>query len=156
MTERTYFQLPINADEGFPQSFQLNFDNQVYQLMLYVNALETETQRPDDYIYNLPEADAYMVMQVAQQTPEGPQVIFQRKLVLNLEYEAAEVAFLFRSIKVSSPNGLLALEEIARRADAPLVVRDQQIFLGKAVGRDKGPDLPASITAATGGRSKLT
>lgn len=104
MTERTYFQLPINPDEGFPQSFQLNFNNQVYQIMFYVNALETEEPRPDDYIYDLPEAGAYMVMHAARQTPEGLQVIFQRKLVLNLEYEAAEVAFLFRTIRVAKQN----------------------------------------------------
>jgi hypothetical protein len=40
-----------------------------------------------------------------------------------------------------SENGLLLLGEIARRAESPLVIRDKKIFLGQAVGQEKGPDL---------------
>jgi hypothetical protein len=35
-------------------------------------------------------------------------------------------------------NGLAALQEIARRAEAPLVIRDKTIYLGAAVGRENG------------------
>jgi hypothetical protein len=104
MPKLTYLRLPINADEGFPQSFQLNVSGRIYRVLLYVNVLEGEAATPDDHIYRLPELGAFMVMRVDRETAGTPQVIFQRKLVLNLEYEAAELAFLFRRIWVAKRN----------------------------------------------------
>jgi hypothetical protein len=105
MISRTYFQLPINADEGFPQSFLLNFNNQSYQMLFYVNIRETDTSLEKD-VFELPDADtnAFLVMHVARLTDAGPQVIFRRKLVPNLEYTAAEVAFIFRTMRVARKN----------------------------------------------------
>src|SRR5437588_3490670 len=96
VASRTYFQLPINADEGFPQSFRLSFNGIVYQVLLYVNVLEDAAAVPDGYLYTLPAPGVFMVMRVAREDASGPVVIFQRKLVPNLEYEAAEVAFPFQ------------------------------------------------------------
>lgn len=104
MTQRTYLQLPINADEGFPQSFRLSFNGTVYRVLLYVNVSEDAATVPDDYIYTLPMEGAFMVMQVAREDSTGPVVIFQRKLVPNLEYEAAEVALVFRQMQVAKRN----------------------------------------------------
>ncbi|SRR6266487_1868673 len=107
MTARTYFQLPVNADEGFPQSFRLSFNGTVYQVLLYVNVLEDAAAQPDENdVYTLPDprGGAFMVMRVAREDISGPAVIFQRKLVLNLEYEAAEVAFVFRQMRVAKRN----------------------------------------------------
>ncbi|MEZ4861767.1 MAG: hypothetical protein R3C14_10680 [Caldilineaceae bacterium] len=101
---RTYLQLPINADEGFPQAFRLSFLGNTYQIALYVNALEGEQPRPDDYLFQLPAADAYLVMMVQREEPTGSVVIFRRKVVNNLEYEAAELALLFRTITVAKRN----------------------------------------------------
>lgn len=56
MAQRTYLQLPINADEGFPQSFRLNFNGKTYQIVLYVNVLE-DTPVPPDEIYTLPKPE---------------------------------------------------------------------------------------------------
>ena len=39
-TDITYLSLPVNADDGFPQAFRLAFNNQVYQLLFYVNIQE--------------------------------------------------------------------------------------------------------------------
>ena len=116
MSQRIYRQLPINADEGFPQAFRLNFNGNVYQIWLYVNVLEEGVETADDYLYNLPvhekfpnsisetSRDAFMVMRVAQEGAGGPAVIFQRKLVPNLEYEAAELVFVFRKMVVARRN----------------------------------------------------
>jgi hypothetical protein len=104
MTARTYYQLPINADEGFPQSFHLNFDNQSYQILLYVNILEQETPYPEDHVFELPDAKAFLVMQVARVSATGTQVILQRKLVPNHEYTAREVAFIFQTMRVAMKN----------------------------------------------------
>lgn len=101
---RSYLQLPINADEGFPQAFRLNFLGNTYQIALYVNALEGDEPRPADYLYQLPAPDAFLVMTVQREAPTGTETIFRRKLVCNLEYEAAELAFLFRTITVARRN----------------------------------------------------
>ncbi|MCB0128934.1 MAG: hypothetical protein KDE58_42000, partial [Caldilineaceae bacterium] len=59
---------------------------------------------PDDYLYHLPAPDAYLVMTVQREEPTGNVVILRRKLVCNLEIEAAELAFLFRTITVAKRN----------------------------------------------------
>ncbi len=104
MVQRTYLQLPINADEGFPQAFRLNFLGNLYRVSLYVNVLEGDTPLPDDHIFQLPEPGAFMVMTVAREDMAGPAFLFRRKLVLNLEYEAAELAFVFQKINVARRN----------------------------------------------------
>jgi len=105
MIKRTYLQLPINADIGFPQAFRLRFNDTTYQIVLYVNILEDGPALPDNNgIYILPGVGAFMVMRVLREDTDGTRVIFQRKIIPNLEYEAAEVAFVFRQIRVAKRN----------------------------------------------------
>jgi hypothetical protein len=104
VAQRTYLQLPINADEGFPQAFRLSFLGNLYRVSLYVNALEGKLLRPDDYTFRLPEPDAFMVMTITREGSAGSTFLFRRKLVLNLEYEAAELAFVFRRMVVAKRN----------------------------------------------------
>ena len=103
MTQRTYLQLPINADEGFPQAFRLSFNGNTYQVTLYVNILE-ENFSDENTLYVLPQQGAFMVMRVAREDTTGTTVIFQRKLVPDHEYEAQEVAFVFRQMQVAREN----------------------------------------------------
>lgn len=104
MPQRNYLQLPINPEEGFPQAFQLNFNQRTYRILLYVNVLERDLETTDDHIYHLPEPGAFLVMQVAREAAEGLEIIFWRKLVLHLEYEVAELAFVFRELQVAKRN----------------------------------------------------
>ncbi len=104
MAERTYRKLPINADEGFPQSFRLRFNDRMYQILLYANVSEEVAGGQEDVVYDLPTPGAFLVMRVARESGEGPAVIFQRKLVSDLEYEAAELAFVFREMRVAKRN----------------------------------------------------
>ncbi len=107
MAQRTYLQLPINADEGFPQGFRLDFNGKTYQILLYVNILEDAAAQPDaNGIYTLPDphGGAFMVMRVVQEDVVANKIILQRKLVPNLEYEAAGVAFLFKVMQVARLN----------------------------------------------------
>jgi len=103
MSEHTYLQLPIGADEGFPQAFRLNFNGNRYQIVLYVNVLEG-TQPDADDIFTLPALGAFMVMRVLREDSTGTRVISQRKLVLNLEFEAADVVFRFTRMRVARRN----------------------------------------------------
>jgi len=101
---RSYLQLPINADEGFPQVFRLAFLGNSYRISLYVNALDGEAPLPDDYLFELPEAGAFLVMTVEREDVGGATFLFRRKLVPNLEYEAGELAFVFRRMAVAKQN----------------------------------------------------
>ncbi len=96
--------MPINPEEGFPQSFLLNFNQQSYRILLYVNVLEQDSETTENYIYNLPEPGAFMVMQVSRETTSPSQVIFHRMLVPGLEYEAAELALVFWKMQVARLN----------------------------------------------------
>ncbi len=103
----SYLQLPINADEGFPQAFRLAFNNRLYRLLFYVNAPEEEVLAlPDDGFLDLPApgSHSFMVLSLAREGADGSRVIFQRKLVLNLDYAAAELALRFTRIHVAKGN----------------------------------------------------
>ena len=103
MSARNYLALPIDADEGFPQAFRLNFNSNSYRIVLYMNVLEG-TQPDANGFYTLPAAGAFMVLRVLQENSAGPTVILQRKLVLNLEFEAGDVAFRFTQMYVARSN----------------------------------------------------
>lgn len=103
MGDHAYIRIPINADEGFPQSFRLDFHGSTYRVFLYVNAPE-DPAVPLEHIYDLPEHEAFMVMRVEREGPGEAQVMFQRKLVRNQRYEAAELAFVFREMRVARRN----------------------------------------------------
>lgn len=131
MPDLNYLALPINADEGFPQSFRLAIGDSLYTFLLYVNIAEEEMlASPDDAIFDLPTPGqrAFMVMRVARETPTGSRAVFQRKLVPGLEYagptqplgaspadqpapagavapaSASELAFYFSRIRVARAN----------------------------------------------------
>lgn len=109
MSERTYLQLPINADDGFPQSFRLAFNDALYRLLLYVNVLEDEdsynggSTRPNQ-VYDLPQDGAYMVLRVTRERLGGSDVVMHRKLVPDLDYIADGVAFVFKEMRVDRRN----------------------------------------------------
>jgi hypothetical protein len=102
MSTRTYLSLPINADEGFPQAFRLDFGGQVYQILLYANVAEQIAARAE--VFTLPQDGAFLVMRVLRESQDGVTTIFQRKLVPELEYEAAELAFVFHTMQVARQN----------------------------------------------------
>jgi hypothetical protein len=108
MTALTFLPLPIEADEGFPQAFRLAMDNNnLYTVAFYLNAPEAEVLAlPQDGFFDVPSplSHSFLVMRVAREGAAGEQLIFQRKLVLNLEYTAAELAFRFSRIHIARAN----------------------------------------------------
>lgn len=103
MPSRRYFSLPINADEGFPQAFRLTFNEQSYQMLLYVNCAAALLD-DEDAMLQLPIPRAFLVLRVLRETPSGTTAIFQRKVIPYLEYEAAELALLFTEMRVARRN----------------------------------------------------
>jgi hypothetical protein len=97
---RPYLRLPIDPDQGFPQSFRFGLGGATYAVSLYVSVLDDDGRTR----YDLTRPGASMVMRVVREGPAGPQTIFLRRLVVDHEYEAAELAFLFRELEVDRGN----------------------------------------------------
>ena len=105
MTTLQYLTLPINADEGFPQAFRLALGARAYTFTLYVNLLDEEGRPGDETVYDLArDPRAFMVMVVRRETPAPNEQIFRRRLVVDHEYAAAELGFLFTTIAVDRRN----------------------------------------------------
>lgn len=101
VSELTYLTLPINPDEGFPQAFRLALGARAYTITLYVNLLDEDSRPDDQIVYDLArDQRAFMVMAVRRESPSPGEEIFRRRLVVEHEYEAAELGFLFKKIHV--------------------------------------------------------
>jgi hypothetical protein len=117
----SYLQLPVNADEGFPQAFRMTVGRGSYTVALYVTVVDEEllhTGKP----LQLPLPGAFMVMVATREGPGQAQVVFQRKLVLEHEYEAAELAFVFQELTVD-PRNLNAAGAFGSRVTAGVAAR---------------------------------
>ncbi|HZY84020.1 MAG TPA: hypothetical protein VFE78_04270 [Gemmataceae bacterium] len=119
---RVYAPLPADGDRGFPQSFPLVFAGTTYQFLLYVDAspslLADKTQVLDlpyprglppgvtpPVAFDLPVPEAFLVVRVDQGLPDGSsQLLFVRKVVPGLEYEAGAIALTFPTQLVAVQN----------------------------------------------------
>jgi hypothetical protein len=98
---RNYLPLPIDSTKGYPQTFSWPFEGQTYYFRLYVNISShlLEQVLPNQM---LPSQSAFLVVQVEQDTTTGNrETIFLRKVVPNLEYEAAAIALTFSSLDIA-------------------------------------------------------
>jgi hypothetical protein len=101
---RTYLPLPINAEQGFPQSFPLLFDGRTYHFNFYINAAAHVLARREQFI-DVPTEEAFLVLRLEREVADAArEVIFLRKLVPDLEYEAEELALFFTKQKIARDN----------------------------------------------------
>jgi len=99
------YSLPINPDEGFPQTFKMNFAGHVYTVLLYANIAEERLNELDsDAMLSLPSPGAFLVMRVSREGEGDPVIIFQRKLVPELVVTAQELLFVFHEMTVARGN----------------------------------------------------
>jgi len=93
---RTYAPLPIDARRGFPQSFpfQMN-DGSSYQFTLYVD-IDSNVLESTASALPLPSQAAFLVVRVERLLPDGTtRIVFMRKVVPELEYQAENIALMF-------------------------------------------------------------
>jgi hypothetical protein len=101
---RIYAPLSIDPSRGFPQSFSLQFANRTYRFRLYVNA-PFHLVKDKALVLDLPSAEAFLVVQVELDQPTGTRpLIFLRKVVPSLEYEAENIALTFPQQQVAVRN----------------------------------------------------
>lgn len=98
-----YLRLPIDADRGFPQAVRISLGERSYVLSLYVNVTD-EDLLARTVPLELPQDGAFLVLEVSTEEPEGTRILFRRKLVPHLEYEARELAMVFTELAVHPLN----------------------------------------------------
>ncbi len=105
-TAPAWLPLPIDADEGFPQSFRLALDSGLYRVGLYVNVSEELLQMlGSQALLELPREDAFLVLRIARESDAGePRTIFQRKVVPALDYRASELTLRFDELTIARAN----------------------------------------------------
>jgi hypothetical protein len=122
-----YAPLPIDGNLGFPQAFPLVFGGRTYRFRLYVNiapfftadsAAILDLPQPDagpfrvqgdgtlaPLVFDIPVPQAFLVVRVDQDQPGGTtRLIFLRKVVPNLEYQAGDIALTFTQLRVAVKN----------------------------------------------------
>lgn len=109
MSTPTFLRLPVNPDEGFPQSFRLAFGNRSYVFGLAVDIAEEvlpETTTPDGLFaaITLPAPGAYLVLTVVRDDVTGGTVLLRRKIIPYMVYSAGELALVVRSMRIAIGN----------------------------------------------------
>jgi hypothetical protein len=122
-----YAPLPIDGDRGFPQVFPLLFNGRTYRFQMYVNvssALTTDATavlalpfpengparvQPDGtlapLVFDIPVPQAFLIVRVDQDQPGGTtRLVFLRKVVPGLEYQAGDIALTFAQMLVAVRN----------------------------------------------------
>jgi hypothetical protein len=113
MTQPTFLQLPVNADEGFPQAFRIAMGSQTYTVTLQVDVAEELLPTPGapagndsrlEAVLQLPQPGAFVVATLARDDAAGGTVLLRRKLVPGLIYRAGELLLTVQSMQVALRN----------------------------------------------------
>lgn len=94
--------LPVDADEGFPQSFRLRFGDRVYRIELYVNAAEDTVVRGG--LLDLLGTGPFLVIVVYREDPAGLVPLLRRKAVRDLPCSAGDLSIVFKEAVVDVRN----------------------------------------------------
>ena len=97
-----FAQLPVMADQGLPQAFSCAIGGISYNFGLYANVTAGDGDPPET-LYDLAspaglaapaDPPGYLVLRIARQGPDRPDVVFLRKLVAEpgLVHYGAELA----------------------------------------------------------------
>ena len=109
MSTPSFLRLPVDPDEGFPQSFRLAFGGLSYIFGLQVDIAEEmlpAADSPDGLstAITLPTGGAYLVMTVLGEDALGGSTLLRRKIIPGLVYRAGELAIVVRTIRIALGN----------------------------------------------------
>jgi len=101
---RTFTRLPINGEQGFPQSFPLSFNGASYRFKLYINVAAHLLEHRPPFI-KVPREESFLVVTVERELADSTrEVVFVRKIVPDLEYEAENIALVFSTQQIAREN----------------------------------------------------
>ena len=96
--------LPIDVAQGFPQSFPFVFNGRTYHFKFYVNVAAHILEDRPQFI-DVPTEEAFLVAQVERELKDTTrEIIFLRKIVPELEYEAEEIKLIFSEQRIARDN----------------------------------------------------
>jgi hypothetical protein len=109
MSEPLFLRLPVDPDEGFPQSFRLTVEGRGYVLGFQVNVAEealpvVSAAERLGTVLSLPGDGAFLVMTVVQENAAGGITLLRRKVIPGMVYRAGEIALVFRTIRIALGN----------------------------------------------------
>ena len=109
MSGPQFLRLPVNPDEGFPQSFRLAFAGRSYVFGFQVNIAEEvlpDANTPDglNAAVSLPSDGAFLVMTVVRESLAGGVTLLRRKVIPGMVYRAGELALVVRTIRIALGN----------------------------------------------------
>jgi hypothetical protein len=104
MATQAFQRLPVDPAEGFPQAFRLALAGQTYQFRFQANVAEEVLDTHPSGLIDLPAPGAFLTLAVDRETPGGAVALLRRKLVSNVEYQAAELLLVFRTMRVDRRN----------------------------------------------------
>lgn len=102
MTALKFRRLPIDPAEGFPQAFRLAVAGRSYRFRLHANVAEELVGGAGQL--ELPVKGAFLVVEVGREEPAGLVPLLRRKLVPDVAYQAAELALVFRTMRLDLRN----------------------------------------------------
>ncbi|MGA5823988.1 hypothetical protein ACPC54_39850 [Kitasatospora sp. NPDC094028] len=109
-----FFRLPVEPDEGLPQAFGCLVGPTAYDFGLYAR-LTAPADDPPQTLYDLAapgpitaaaEPPGYLVLRVVRDGPDGPRVVFLRKLVVEpgLVHHAGQLAIRLQEARLARGN----------------------------------------------------
>jgi hypothetical protein len=102
---RHYTPLPIDATQGFPQSFSSVLGSVTYFFTMYADIDARLLADPSVDLFQLPTENAFLVARVDKQNSDNTRTtIFLRKLTPELEYEVENIALFFPRQVVARQN----------------------------------------------------
>jgi hypothetical protein len=109
MSAPQFLRLPVDPDEGFPQSFRLAFEGRSYVFGFLVNIAQevlpaADTAEGLSAAMTLPRDGAFLVMTVVREDPGGGTALLRRKVIPGLVYRAGELALVVRTIRIALGN----------------------------------------------------
>ncbi len=109
MSAPSFLRLPVEPDEGFPQSFRLAFGGRSYVFGLLVDIAEEvlpDAGTPDGLAaaITLPTHGAYLVMTVVREDVTGGTTLLRRKMIPGLVYRAGDLALVVRTTRIALGN----------------------------------------------------
>ncbi len=100
----SFTALPIDAAQGFPQSFPFLFDGRTFHFRLYVNVAADVLAARTEFI-DVPRANAFLVVRVEKELLDATrEIIFLRKIIPQLEYEVENIKLLFAGQTIARDN----------------------------------------------------
>lgn len=102
---RTYASLPIDANAGFPQSFNFQMaDGSNYRFTLYVD-VDAAVLAAATAPLLLPTKTAFLVVRIETLSADGSgQIVFLRKVSPEQEYLAEKLALIFPTQIIAQQN----------------------------------------------------